>query len=457
MSESLLLARNIADIHYDDIPVPAIDAAKKSFLDALGVTLAASTLGEGCQAFVDLALAMEGVQESTILGFGARAPALMAAFANGSMAHALDFEDVHDSAPVHPNAATIPAALAVAESVGDVSGKRFLTAMVLGCDLTCRLGLALKENPLESGWYIPPILGAFGATAAACKLLDPTAEQVVDAFSLTLCQTTCSAELTVSPRSVVRSVRDAFSAKAGVLSALLAQRGVTGFERPIEGEGGLFSLYSRGNYDPMPLTNELGRTFEGANVSVKPWPSCRGTHAYIEAALHILSETSLEPSEVAGIKVVVSPVNKMLCEPQRSKKKPATAIDAKFSIPFVLATALLRGGVRLDHFTPRALADQDVLQMAGKVTYEVDSGLTLKEAVRGFVQIDTGEATLSRRVDLPLGHPQNPISQETLVSKFMDCAMHSARRISDRKLEEVVELTANLEQVEDVREITQHL
>lgn len=457
MSESLLLARNIADIHYDDIPVPAIDAAKKSFLDALGVTLAASTLGEGCQAFVDLALAMEGVQESTILGFGARAPALMAAFANGSMAHALDFEDVHDSAPVHPNAATIPAALAVAESVGDVSGKRFLTAMVLGCDLTCRLGLALKENPLESGWYIPPILGAFGATAAACKLLDPTAEQVVDAFSLTLCQTTCSAELTVSPRSVVRSVRDAFSAKAGVLSALLAQRGVTGFERPIEGEGGLFSLYSRGNYDPMPLTNELGRTFEGANVSVKPWPSCRGTHAYIEAALHILSETSLEPSEVAGIKVVVSPVNKMLCEPQRSKKKPATAIDAKFSIPFVLATALLRGGVRLDHFTPRALADQDVLQMAGKVTYEVDSGLTLKEAVRGFVQIDTGEATLSRRVDLPLGHPQNPISEETLVSKFMDCAKHSARRISDRKLEEVVELTANLEQVEDVREITQHL
>jgi len=457
VSESLLLARNIADINYDDIPVPAIDAAKKSFLDALGVTLAASTLGEGCQAFVDLALAMEGVQESTILGFGARAPALMAAFANGSMAHALDFEDVHDSAPVHPNAATIPAALAVAESVGDVSGKRFLTAMVLGCDLTCRLGLALKENPLESGWYIPPILGAFGATAAACKLLDPTAEQVVDAFSLTLCQTTCSAELTVSPRSVVRSVRDAFSAKAGVLSALLAQRGVTGFERPIEGEGGLFSLYSRGNYDPMPLTNELGRTFEGANVSVKPWPSCRGTHAYIEAALHILSETSLEPSEVAGIKVVVSPVNKMLCEPQRSKKKPATAIDAKFSIPFVLATALLRGGVRLDHFTPRALADQDVLQMAGKVTYEVDSGLTLKEAVRGFVQIDTGEATLSRRVDLPLGHPQNPISEETLVSKFMDCAKHSARRISDRKLEEVVELTANLEQVEDVREITQHL
>jgi 2-methylcitrate dehydratase PrpD len=457
MNESQVLARNIADITYEDIAGLAVDAAKKSFLDSLGVTLAASTLGDGCRAFVDLALGEGGVQESTVLGFGAKAPAPMAAFANGSMAHALDFEDVHDSAPVHPNAATVPAALAVAESIGGVSGRSFLTAMVLGCDLACRLGLALKENPLESGWYIPPIIGAFGATAAAGKLLGLSVDQIVNAFSLTLCQATCSAELTVSPRSVVRSVRDAFSAKAGVLSALLAQRGVTGFDRPIEGKAGLFSLYSRGNYDPMALINELGRTFEGANVSFKPWPSCRGTHSFIEAALQVVSESSLAPSDIVGIKVVVSPVNKMLCEPEDSKKKPATAIDAKFSIPFVLATALLHGGVRLDHFTPQALADQDVLQMAGKVTYEVDSGLTLKEAVRGFVQIHTEDATLSRRVDLPYGHPQNPISQEALVAKFMDCTKHSATQLSEKRLEEVVELIGNLEEVEDVREITQHL
>jgi 2-methylcitrate dehydratase PrpD len=454
MNESQVLARNVADVTYEDISGLAIDAAKRSFLDALGVTLAAGTLGEGCRAFVDLATAEGGVQESTILGFGAKVPAPMAAFANGSMAHALDFEDVHDSAPVHPNAATVPAALAVAESIGGVSGRRFLTAMVLGSDLACRLGLALKENPLESGWYIPPILGAFGATAAACKLLGLGADQIVDAFSLTLCQATCSAELTVSPRSVVRSVRDAFSAKAGVLSALLAQRGVTGFDHPIEGEAGLFSLYSRGNYDPMPLTNELGRAFEGAKVSFKPWPSCRGTHSYIDAVLQILDTDGLRPSEVEGIRLIVSPVNRMLCEPLKSKQRPATAIDAKFSLPFVVATTLVRGRVKLDDFASGALGDDEVLELARKVSYEVDTGLTLKEAVRGFVQLHTSEGTLSRRVDMPYGHPHNPISQQGLVAKFKDCARHAATGISESRLDEVVDLIWNLEQVDDVSEIT---
>ncbi len=457
MNESLILAENVAHISYDDLAGRAIDAARRSFLDAIGVTLAAGTLGEGCQAFVDLATAGGGREESTILGFGAKAPAVMAAFANGSMAHALDFEDVHDRAPVHPNAATIPAALAVAESIGDVSGRVFLTAIILGTDLVCRLGLALNEDPIKYGWYIPPILGAFGATAAACKLLNLTEGQILDAFSLTLCQATCSAELTQSPRSVVRSIRDAFSAKAGVLSALLAAKGVSGFTQVIEGDAGLFSLYARGNWDPVVLTNDLGRTFEGANVSFKPWPSCRGTHSYIDAVLQILEEYSLKPSEVKGIKLIVSPVNKMLCEPLESKQRPATAIDAKFSLPFVVATALLHGRVNLDDFAPEALADLEALELARKATYEVDPGLTLKEAVRGSVQIDTSNGTLSKTVDLPYGHPQNPINQEALVSKFMDCAQHSAQGISEKRLNEVVELITNLEQVEDVRELTDRL
>jgi 2-methylcitrate dehydratase PrpD len=457
MNESLALARNVADITYEDLPEAAVGAAKRRFLDALGVTLAAGTLGEGCRAFVDLAMEAGGIEESTILGFGARAPAPMAAFANGSMAHALDFEDVHDRAPAHPNAATIPAALAVAESIGSVSGKRFLTAMVLGSDLVCRLGLALNENPLESGWYIPPILGAFGATAATGKLLLLSTEQLVDAFSLTLLQATCSAELTRSPRSLVRSVRDAFSAQAGVISGLLAQRGVTGFDHPLEGEAGLFGLYSRGNYDPAALTNDLGRTFEGANVSFKPWPSCRGTHSYIDAVLQSLETDGLRPGDVERINLVVSPVNKMLCEPLKSKQRPATAIDGKFSLPFVIATALIRGRVALDDFYPEAVEDREVLELARKVGYRVDTRLNLKEALRGSVELETRNGTLSKRVDWPRGHPRNPISSEALVLKFKDCARHATTAISESRLDQAVDLIWNLEQVDDISQITRLL
>lgn len=457
MNESLILAKHIAAIRYEDLPDDVVRVAKKSFLDALGVTLAAGTLGEGCKQFVDLAVAERSKPESTIIGFGVKASATMAAFANGAMAHALDFEDAYDGAPVHPNAATIPAALAVAESLGDVSGKQFLTALILGSDLVCRLGLALQVNPLDYGWYIPSILGSFGATAAASKLLHLTAEQIVDAFSLALCQTTCSAELIHSPRSVVRSIRDAFSAKAGVLSALLAQQGVAGFDQPIEGKAGLFNLYARGNYDAARLTSGLGKIFESADVSFKPWPSCRGTHSYIGAALEILNTPGFNLDAIKEIQAIVNPVNRMLCEPVESKQKPITAINAKFSIPFVIATTLVYGQVSLDHFTSQALSGPKVLELARRVTCHVDRDVSLKNSTQGSLQIKTQDGIISKQVDFPLGHPMNPISQDALVAKFMDCAKYSQKKISLQELNRVVDLVMNLEHVESIGKITARL
>lgn len=421
------------------------------------MTLAAGTLGEGCRAFVDLALAVGGKAESSILGFGAKVPAAMAALANGAMSHALDYEDVHDGALVHPNATTVPAALAVAESLGRVRGEELITAMALGSDLVCRLGLALSVNLLDYGWYAPPILGAFGAAVAAGKLLGLTAAQMLDALSLTLCQATCSAELTHSPRSLIRSVRDAFPAQAGVVSALLAQAGVTGFERPLEGERGFFQAYARGNYDPAVLTDALGTTFYGAGVSFKPWPTCRGTHPYIEGLLSIRHDHRLQPGDVAGIEIVVSPANRMLCEPLAAKQSPVTAIDAKFSLPFVLATALVHGNVALGHFSPQALRNAAVRALAQKVSYAVDAGLTVKEALRGRIEIRTGRETLRVGLPEPLGSPGNPMTRAQLVAKFMDCAAHAHRRIPAGKLEQVVALVCNLEAVDDVHTITELL
>lgn len=457
MNESLILAEHIARTNYDDLPRDVVSVSKRSLLDTLGVILAANRLGEGCQAFVDLAMGAGGKKESTILGFSAKVPAFMAAFANGSMVHALDFEDTHDEALNHPNAATIPAALAVAESLGDVNGKQFLTAIILGSDLVCRLGLALNINPQEYGWFMPPILHAFGATAAACKLMDMSAEQILSAFSLTLCQVTCSAELVPSLHSVVRSIRDAFSAKAGVVSALLAAQGVRGFSQPIEGKAGLLNLYSRGGYDPAVLTNELGRTFECANVSFKPWPSCRGTHPYIDAVLQLVDGHNLDPSELQEIKLVISPTNRMLCEPLEVKQKPATAIGAKFSLPFVVATALVHRRVTLDRFSPEALLDLDVLDVARKVTYEVDTTLTLRETTQGYVEIRTGSTVLSKRVIFAQGHPKNPMSEEALIAKFEDCARYSFREIPQKEIRELVDLVLNLERVEKINVLTEHL
>ena len=457
MNPSLILAKHIADTDYDHIPSHAVNITKKSLLDGLGVILAASSLGEGCRQFVNLAVAEGGKEESTIIGFGAKVSACMAAFANGSMSHAIDFEDTHDGGKVHPNAAAIPAALAVAESIGNVSGKELIAALTLGSDIVCRLGLAQKEDPVQYGWYMPPILGAFGATTATSKLLHLSPEQILDAFSLTLCQATCSAELVHSPRSVVRGVRDAFSAKAGVLSTLLAKEGVIGFDQPFEGQAGLFTMYLRGNYDPQPLTNDLGKVFEGANVSFKPWPACRGTHSFIEAILQIVNEHKIKPSDIKGITLIIgpAPISRMLCEPIERKRIPTTAIDAKFSIPFTVAVALVYKGVMLSHFTPKGLLDHLVLEVASRITYEVDTQLGLGE---GLIQIktDQGEIT-SRNTEFVYGHPRNPISQEALVAKFMDCAAYSVKKISKKNLNKAVQLILNLEDVKKIGEIIECL
>lgn len=457
MNASAKLARYVADSCYDDITREATAAAKWSILDALGVTLAATTLGDGCRAFVELAIA-EGCQgSSTIFGTNVKSSATMAAFANGALAHALDFEDAHEAALVHPNAPTIPAALAVAEAIGNVSGKEFITAVALGCDLVCRLGMALNEDLLKYGWYMPPILGAFGATAAAGKLLHLAPEQMLDAFSLTLCQATCSGELAHSTHSVVRSIRDAFASKAGVVSALLAQKGITGFEQPFEGKAGLYSAYARGNYDPANLTRDLGRTFEGKNVSFKAWPSCRGTHPYVDASLQIRHEQRLRAQDVRSVHVVVSPVNQMLCEPAAVKQRPNTAIDAKFSIPFVVASALVHGAVTLDTFAPAALSDATVLDLARTFTYEVNERLTREQSAQGELRIETTAGTLTRKVNVAYGHPSNPIGESALVDKFMNCAKYAARPIPPEKLGELSGLVLNLENVQNVCQVTTYL
>ncbi len=448
------IAAFIAKTRYEDLPPMAIETAKKSLLDALGVMLAATTLGDGCGPLLKLATANEGIPASTIIGIGVKRPAHMAAFANGALAHALDFEDTHDRAFVHSNAATIPAALAVAEASGNVDGKQLLTAIALGSELVCRLGLSIKDNLLEAGWYMPPIFGAFGAAAAAGKVMDLTSKQLLDAFSLTLCQATCSAELTQNPQSVIRSVRDAFAAQAGVLSAQLAKDGVTGFEQPFEGKLGFFHAYAKGNYDAEAMIGGLGSDYEMARVSFKAWPSCRGTHPYIEGALQMMQANGLRAADITGIRTVVSPVNRMLCEPLEAKRRPSTPINAKFSVPYAMAAAIHHGTVSLEHFQPEALADPEVCRIAALVDYEVDTAMGLKYTLRGYTEIHAKDQVFRAVVDAPYGDPANPLSMEDLIAKFKSCARLSASPMSDEQLDRIVDMVFHVEDVQHVEALT---
>jgi 2-methylcitrate dehydratase PrpD len=450
---SSTLAHHVATADFEGLSPGAIEAAKKSLLDAIGVTLAASGLGEGCKAFADLAIKMGGTPESTIIGFGKKAPSSMAALANGAMAHAMDFEDALDGAPIHPNAAVVAAALPVAQAIGHVNGREMIAALAVGCDLVCRLGLALTVNPDIYGWYPPPILGAFGATAAAARLLKLDTTQTLDAFSLTLCQATCSSELKYSPDSMIRAVRDAFAAQAGVLAAQLAKGGVKGFNKPFEGKAGFFQLYARGAWEPSVLLADLGRKFWGEEISYKPWPACRGTHPFIEALLALRRTHHLRAEDIAKVKLFGGALQKMLMEPLPQKQAPATAIDAKFSLPFTAACALVNGNVTLDHFFPNALHNAEVARLALRVSFEITPGKEQdwKNGVSGAAEITTtGGDVYAKSVDYALGHPKNPVSCDALADKFLLCAEHAEKKIPWRILQSLIRTIDALESVEDV-------
>ena len=424
------VAQHVAGLRFEDLTPEAVTAAKRSLTDAVAVTLAASGIGEGCGPFIDLAREAGGRAEATVLGAGFKAPLSVAVLANGAMAHSLDFEDALDGAPVHPNAASTPVALALAETLPGVTGRDLITALAAGCDLTCRLGLALKVNPDDYGFYPPPILSAFGAVATAGKLLKLDERALLDAFALVLNQAMASAEFKGEPASVIRAVRDAFPAQAALQSALLASKGVRGFDTALEGKAGLFALYARGAYDPEVITDQLGQRFYGTELSLKPWPSCRGTHAFIEAALTLSARHGLTPADMEALIATGGPVQVMLVEPAAQKQAPATAIDAKFSIPFTVAAALVRGEITLETFND--LANPDVLALAHKVSFVQAPGADMRTAASGGLEIRaTDGRSFAVAVPEPLGAPSNPMTEQALVAKFVACASYAARPVAD--------------------------
>jgi 2-methylcitrate dehydratase PrpD len=448
---SRAIAQHVIGTRFDTLPAEAIAAAKASLLDAVGVTLAASSLGEASSAFAEIARQAANPRGATVLGFGFKAAPAMAAFANGAMAHALDYEDTFDEALVHPNAAVVPAALAVAETAAQpVDGRELIAAIALGADLSCRLGLAVDGHE-RSGVSVRFMAGALAAAAAAGRLLGLDEGRQIEAFALAQFQIAFPSETMAYAPSHMRAVREAFAAKAGVLAAQLAAGGVRAFDKPFEGRHGFFGLNTDSAEGAERLLDGLGREFPAARVSFKPWPSCRGTHAFVEAALWMVENAGVRVEAVANAEAVISPFFRALCEPPERKRRPATAIDAKFSVPFTVATAFAKGRVGLDCFDAAARGDSTVLALADRIGHRVETGWNTAEATRGILNLTTRDGrTFTRSVEAPLGHPDHPMSAAAMAAKFAECATYARVPLADGGTARIAEAIRRIESMNDV-------
>ncbi|MEN6412708.1 MAG: MmgE/PrpD family protein [Veillonellales bacterium] len=457
---AIKIANHLAAITYEDLPKDIVDIAKKSILDTIGVMVGASGVAKSCQKVVAMIREDGGKRESSILGFGDKVPAMMAAFANGSMTKTLDYDDVVGEAFVHPTAVTLPAALAIAEKAGKVSGKEFITAMVLGMDLIIRLGLSVTKSSrgFKYDWHPTPLFGTFSSTAAAGKLLQLDAEAMSDALGIAFLQAAGSLQMVYSEGADIGVLANAFPGKAGVISAMMAKRGITGIKDCFESKAGFFNNYFQGGYDPSYLIEGLGKEYTLSMIGYKPWPTCRRAHTYIDAALQLVHTYHIDAADVAAVKIFYGDdFSKSLCEPLEQRRRPQTSFFANTSLPFAVAVAIAKKRAIVADFQPEFLQEQLVLEVANKVIPEYDVKLdeNLSGGIpAGRVDILMREGqTYSTRVDVPYGHYNNPVTTEALIEKFRDCVSYSIKPISQSSIDKGIDLILNLEKLKDIQEM----
>lgn len=446
-----IFADHAAGVSYDQLDHQTREVAKQSILDTLGVILAASGMEPAAQGVAAIVREGGGAPDCTLLGFGGRGPALMAALGNGSLAHCLDYDDQTPWGQ-HCASSIVPAVFAIAERQGGVSGREMIAAVALGQDIFARLrcNVGWKKD-----WNLSTVLAVYAATAAAGRVAGLTAPQIAAAMGIASLQSSGIMEMVAGRGSDLRGLYAGFSAQGAVLAVLMAQQGVGGIDHLFQGTYGVFNSYFGGRYDQAAMIAALGRDFLGRGTLFKRWPCVGTAHSHMKAAIDIVTENNLAPADIAQIKLYVGDYHELMCQPLDARRAPATLADAKFSLPFLVAVAILRRGMSVTDFSQTALRDPDVRAIAGKITLIKDPALDWKlDLPLGRVEITahSGGHWVAEGRGVP-GNADNPLTWDQIRTKFGECAAVSARPLAADQVSAAQDMAQHLETLDNATDL----
>lgn len=441
------------EMHREGLPAGTRPASARRLLDLVGNALAASVTRTG-QVTREAAAGWGSGAEATAWGGGGRFPAPVAAFINGALAHAMDFDDTHLPSIVHPSASVVPAGVAVAEQNGS-SGAELLDALTLGTELAVRLGMAgydAERNVsvfFERGFHATSICGAAGAALAAALLsgLDRAATAAAVAISTSMGAGILEANRT---GGTVKRIHCGWAAQAGVMAARLAASGLTGPPTAFEGRFGLISSHCGEEMDLDAVLRGFGETWETDSIAFKPYPCNVFTHPIIDAAVE-LRRLGVRAEDVMTIQVGgAAAALRTIAYPEDDKARPESGYHAAFSAPYAVASALIGGGgLGLSHadFADERLDDELRMRLAGATTCHVDA-----EADRHFpaslpavVRVSLRDGTVrEHRILNSRGTPDNPLSDLELVMKFRANLEHAGWGERADDLADIIRGTAEL-------------
>jgi 2-methylcitrate dehydratase PrpD len=383
-----------------------------------------------------------------VLGTGLRTTPLGAALANGTAAHALDYDDMCFVSLAHPSAPLVPALLAAGEMAG-APGSALLDAYVIGFELEARLGRVMNPRHYQRGWHCTSTLGAIGAAAAACRILRLDSCAAAHAIAIAASE---ASGLKENFGTMVKPLHAGLASRDGVLAALLAQGGLTASEQALDGPQGYLRAFDSERDDLDREVADLGARWEmlDTGITVKLYPSCAATHPTLDAILALRARERFSATDVSRIVIDVDAVTPSVLIYER----PSTGLEGKFSMPFCAAAAVVDGRVGIDTFEAARLGDPCVASLMSRVTMRVDPTLgtdrpPLTQA-RVHVHLENGR-TLTEVANGARGYPDRPATEADLDAKFLACA---TRTIPRGAAQRALDLLHEIDRLDDVRTLT---
>jgi 2-methylcitrate dehydratase PrpD len=420
------LADFTARLSLDEVPGPVALRAKHLLLDAIGCGFAARKEPFAGRIAASVAkLAGEGPRRT--LGMAYRLPLRDAAVVNGMLMHGLDYDDTHAEGVIHLTVSTFPAGLATAAHAG-ASGAELLAAYIAGVEAGARIASVARSGFHQVGFHPTGVVGAFAASLVAGRLMKLTAQRLAGAQGIALSLASGNLQF-IEDGSWTKRIHPGWAAACGITAASLAADDIPA---PREAYEGRFGLY-RSHLPPAQLeacdfpraTAGLGARWEIDHVAVKPFPACHFVHACAEAAI-ALHRAGIDPARVRSIIArVPEGVVKAFCEPPAAKRRPQSDYDAKFSIPYAVASGLARGRLGLAELAPEALVEPGIEKLMDKVEYEIDADSTFPRHYSGEVVVMLDDnRRLANRVAVNRGNPDRPLSNAEIEAKYFEnCAL----------------------------------
>ena len=431
-----------------EVPARALEKARSAFLDTVGVTLAGAV--EPAARIVQDVVAEEGgAPTCRILGTSQKTGPAQAALANGTAAHALDYDDMCFVSLAHPSAPLVAACLACGE-LAQASGRTALDAYVVGFEIEAMLGRAMNVSHYRRGWHCTSTIGTIGAAAAAARVLGLDADATGRCLSIAASE---ASGLKENFGTMAKPLHAGLAARNGVVAALLARKGFTASALALDGPQGMLTAMDAER--PALDAGALGARWEilETGITVKLYPSCAATHPALDGLLELRRQHGLSAETVDTIVVRVDSVTPTVLLYGR----PGSPLEAKFSMPFCAAAAIADGQVGIDTFETDRLHDPALLALLERVTMTVDPELgqrapALTQAAIA-VRLKDGRL-LTREIERAKGCPERPASAEELEAKFRACAR---RVMPAARVELALDRVRAMAEVRDIRELTLYL